>query len=308
MSASRSPSKEKTNESGGEHEPDCARGDHREREQRAPAVAAEVAQREKRAVSRAPGRPSFVGRDAAVPRASPPAARRRGSRGRGWREAPRCRARDGAGGRAPRCRRRCRNRGCRWVRRRATLAARGPGRGRSPRVGARHPRAGPVDGRGGPRVRPIRGPPRLAGGRRAAGTASIHSGYSTFSSAESTGRRLKVWKTKPRARRRSSVRSRASSNARSAPAMHSSPASGWSIVPNRLSRVLLPLPDGPAMTSISPAATSRSTPRNAGTSVWPRRKDLRSPRARNSGVEESSKEGRKRRDSNGGPRGGFGAL
>ena len=47
------------------------------------------------------------------------------------------------------------------------------------------------------------------------------------------------------------------------------PSDGVSSPPIRLSRVVLPLPDGPAMERNSPGSTSRETPRSAGTTVLP---------------------------------------
>ena len=55
----------------------------------------------------------------------------------------------------------------------------------------------------------------------------------------------------------------------SLPSTSTVPEVGVSTQPIRLSRVVLPLPDGPAMAMKSPSVTSSVTPRNAGTTTLP---------------------------------------
>ena len=66
-----------------------------------------------------------------------------------------------------------------------------------------------------------------------------------FSSAVSTGRRLKAWKMKPIFSRRSSVRSLSSSVVISVPSICTEPEVGWSSPARQCIRVDLPEPDGP---------------------------------------------------------------
>ncbi len=96
------------------------------------------------------------------------------------------------------------------------------------------------------------------------------SGSSTFCSTLSTDTRLKLWKINPMVCRRSRVSSRSESCPVGLPSTVTVPALGVSTQPTRLSKVVLPLPDGPAMARNSPSATSRVTPRKAGTTTWPR--------------------------------------
>ena len=70
--------------------------------------------------------------------------------------------------------------------------------------------------------------------------------------------------------RRSSVSARSESRRVFLPATSTTPAVGVSTQPIRLSSVVLPLPEGPAMERNSPSATSSETPRNAGTMTLPR--------------------------------------
>ena len=55
----------------------------------------------------------------------------------------------------------------------------------------------------------------------------------------------------------------------SLPATSTMPDVGVSTQPIRLSSVVLPLPEGPAMEMKSPATTSSVTPRSAGTTTLP---------------------------------------
>jgi hypothetical protein len=66
------------------------------------------------------------------------------------------------------------------------------------------------------------------------------------------------------------VSCRSDSRRVSLPATSTVPEVGTSTQPIRLSSVVLPLPDGPAMEMKSPSTTSRLTPRNAGTTTLPR--------------------------------------
>src|SRR5206468_3552108 len=93
----------------------------------------------------------------------------------------------------------------------------------------------------------------------------ISSGYSTFSHAVSTGMRLNVWKTNPSLRALRSARAPADSALAASPSMRISPEVGVSRQPMRLSSVVLPLPDGPAMATNSPVATLNETSSSAVT-------------------------------------------
>jgi len=97
------------------------------------------------------------------------------------------------------------------------------------------------------------------------------SGYSTFSSADSTGSRLNVWNTNPIARPRRSASSSDVLPATSTPSMLIRPSLGVSMHPMRLSSVVLPLPDGPAIARNTPSSMSNVTSRSALTVSWPRR-------------------------------------
>ena len=99
----------------------------------------------------------------------------------------------------------------------------------------------------------------------------ISSGYSTFSHAVSTGMRLNVWKTNPSLRALRSARAPADSALTASPSMRISPEVGVSRQPMRLSSVLLPLPDGPAMATNSPVATLNETSSSAVTPTLPSR-------------------------------------
>ena len=90
-----------------------------------------------------------------------------------------------------------------------------------------------------------------------------------FWNTVSTETRLKLWKMKPMVCSRRSVSSRSESWRVSLPATSTAPEVGVSTQPIRLSSVVLPLPDGPAMERNSPAMTSSVTPRSAGTTTLP---------------------------------------
>src|SRR5438132_4853929 len=94
----------------------------------------------------------------------------------------------------------------------------------------------------------------LTRARRSPWRGRISSGYSTFSQAVRTGMRLKVWKTKPSLRARTSARAPADSALTGSPSIRISPAVGVSRQPMRLSSVVVPLPDGPAMATHSAVA------------------------------------------------------
>ena len=113
----------------------------------------------------------------------------------------------------------------------------------------------------------------ISSARRRASRApapSRSSGISTLSTAVRTGRRLKAWKTKPMCRARYAVRSRSDMEQMSRPSMSTSPPLKRSRPARQLSSVVLPEPDGPTTATISPRATSRSTPRSASTTAAPR--------------------------------------
>src|SRR6202171_1588870 len=95
------------------------------------------------------------------------------------------------------------------------------------------------------------------------------SGISTFSTAESTGSRLKAWKTKPMFWLRYAVRARSDIVDRSWPSTTTCPPSKPSSPDRQLSNVVLPEPDGPTMATISPRSIERSIPRSASTSLAP---------------------------------------
>jgi len=83
--------------------------------------------------------------------------------------------------------------------------------------------------------------------------------------------RLKVWKTKPSLRARTSARAPADSALTGSPSIRISPAVGVSRQPMRLSSVVLPLPDGPAMATNSAVATLNETSSSAVTPTLPNR-------------------------------------
>jgi hypothetical protein len=110
--------------------------------------------------------------------------------------------------------------------------------------------------------------PLAAFGRR---YAEQQQGYSTLSKTVITGTRLKPWKMKPTFSRRRRVMPISSRPSMAIPPSSRLPASCVSIRPQRLSRVLLPLPDGPVSATISPLRTSRLTPFSASTLDSPTR-------------------------------------
>ena len=103
--------------------------------------------------------------------------------------------------------------------------------------------------------------------RRAAraGRPASSAGNSTFSTAVSSSIRWKAWKTNPTASWRSRARARSLIWSTRLPASRTSPPDGRSSPPSRCSRVDFPQPLGPMMATVSPAATSRSTPSTART-------------------------------------------
>ena len=106
---------------------------------------------------------------------------------------------------------------------------------------------------------------RAARGERPASSA----GSSTFSTAVSSSIRWKAWNTNPTASRRSRARARSDIRPRLCPASQTSPAVGRSSPPSRCSSVDFPQPLGPITATVSPGATSRSTPSTARTSAAP---------------------------------------
>ena len=102
---------------------------------------------------------------------------------------------------------------------------------------------GRADGRAGRRGRPRRRAGRSARGR--ASRPASDSGSRMFSSALSTGSRLKNWKTKPILSRRSSVSSASSSSPSSTPSIVTEPEVGRSSPARQCISVDLPEPDGP---------------------------------------------------------------
>ena len=86
-----------------------------------------------------------------------------------------------------------------------------------------------------------------------------------FSSALSTGSRLKNWKTKPILSRRSSVSLASSSVLRSTPSIVTLPEVGRSRPARQCISVDLPEPDGPMIAVKSPFGKSTETPSSAFT-------------------------------------------
>ena len=97
----------------------------------------------------------------------------------------------------------------------------------------------------------------------------ILSGSVMFSSAVRTGSRLNVWKTKPIAWRRISVRSWSESESSRVPASSTQPAVGRSSPARMCIRVDLPEPDGPMIAVNVPRSNATETPRSASTAVGP---------------------------------------
>src|SRR6266542_1857521 len=99
-----------------------------------------------------------------------------------------------------------------------------------------------------------------------------------LSAAVKLGNRLNFWNTKLTVVLRSRVRPASESCARSISPTRTLPEVGGVRPPMMWNSVDLPEPEGPMTARNSPAATSRSTPRNAGTSTCPTRKILCSSR------------------------------
>ena len=125
-----------------------------------------------------------------------------------WRRGPRA-------GRSRRRRSSCR--GCRSARRRGSRAARRRARARSRRAAARRPRAARAGARRGRRVRPRRAGRASARRARRRRRRSARARPRRSGRAVSVGIRLNCWKTKPKARSRSSASSLSRSVARSRP-------------------------------------------------------------------------------------------
>jgi hypothetical protein len=92
---------------------------------------------------------------------------------------------------------------------------------------------------------------------------------SMFSPAVRVGNRLKPWNTKPMCFRRSGGSCFSPSLVTSIPAMRTLPELARRMQPMMESSVVLPLPEGPISSTISPGWTSMSTPRKAGTPAAP---------------------------------------
>ena len=95
------------------------------------------------------------------------------------------------------------------------------------------------------------------------------SGYSTFSRADNTGIRLKFWKIKPMFRARNSEILSSAISATLSPQTSIFPSVGWSRQPTILSRVVLPLPDGPRTMENRPLGIRREIPFKAGMETSP---------------------------------------
>ena len=79
----------------------------------------------------------------------------------------------------------------------------------------------------------------------------------------------KFWKTKPTFSARKAARSSSLSPPCSTPANATEPSVGTSSPASRPSSVVLPLPEGPRITTTSPSATCRSTPESTVSSPAP---------------------------------------
>ena len=101
---------------------------------------------------------------------------------------------------------------------------------------------------------------------------AIVSGSAMFSSAVSTGSRLKAWKMKPIFSRRRSVRRLSSSVVIATPSIVTDPEVGRSRPARQCIRVDLPEPDGPMMAVYWPRMKSTLTSSSAWTAVspWPK--------------------------------------
>ncbi len=110
--------------------------------------------------------------------------------------------------------------------------------------------------------------------RPSSSSGSCSSGYSTFSAAESTGSRLKVWKTNPIVRARRSASWSGVLPLTSWPSIEIRPVVGVSMQPMRFSSVDLPLPDGPAIARNTPSSMVSVTSCSAVTRCSPSRYSL----------------------------------
>ena len=91
----------------------------------------------------------------------------------------------------------------------------------------------------------------------------------TFSSALSTGSRLKNWKMKPSLSRRSWVRSPSSSSPSSTPSITTLPPVGRSSPARQCMRVDFPEPEGPMIAVKAPFGKLWVTPSRASTAASP---------------------------------------
>jgi len=98
---------------------------------------------------------------------------------------------------------------------------------------------------------------------RAAPRRARSSGSVAFSTAVSVGISWKNWKTMPMVRPRQTASCSSVIWSRRLPLTVTVPAVGLSMPAIRLMIVVLPLPDGPVIATISPAAMARSTPSSA---------------------------------------------
>jgi hypothetical protein len=98
---------------------------------------------------------------------------------------------------------------------------------------------------------------------------AIDSGNRMFSSALSTGSRLKVWKMKPTRSRRSCVSLRSSRSVSSTPSNFTEPEVGRSRPARMCISVDLPEPDGPMIAAKRPLGKSTLTSASASTAAWP---------------------------------------
>ena len=94
-------------------------------------------------------------------------------------------------------------------------------------------------------------------------------GSIVLSSADKVGMSWKNWKTMPMFARRQMARSSCPVRSSRVPFTVTVPAEGRSMPAMRLTMVVLPLPDGPTIATISPSEISRSMPRNARNATRP---------------------------------------
>ncbi len=161
---------------------------------------------------------------------------------------------------------RSRDRDRRLARRRAAGGASRPGRAPARPAAARRPRAHPACARAVRRDPPARAAVAPAPAPPARGLRARSSGIDTFSSAENSGNRWWNWNTNPSVRLRNAQRRASGSSRTLSSATVSEPASARSSVPSTCSSVDLPTPEAPTIATISPTATSRSTPHSTRTS------------------------------------------